>query len=269
MIQFKNEHLTVFESQLFKTTTAVVQTDDCIIVVDPTWLPKEVETIRQYVHAFQHNRPIYLLFTHSDWDHILGYGAFPEALVIASEGLIERNNKEDILEQIREFDDKYYLDRDYPIMYPKVDIVVREDGQIFNIGNTSLTFYKAQGHTNDSIFTIIESLGIWISGDYLSDIEFPFISFSSEKYDETLEKTEMILKKHDIRFLVPGHGHLTESRDEIIKRKKASLNYIKELRRSIQSNNRGYHLLEGYNYIRGLKEFHEENISLVKKELGK
>ena len=35
MIQFKNDFLTVFESSLYKTTTAVVETSDAIIMTDP------------------------------------------------------------------------------------------------------------------------------------------------------------------------------------------------------------------------------------------
>lgn len=269
MIQFKNEHITVFESQLVKTTSVVIQTDDCIIVVDPTWLPKEVEEIRQYVNKIKDNRQIYLLFTHSDWDHILGYGIFLDAIVIASEVFNERNDKEQILEKIREFDDGYYLDRDYPILYPKVDVIVRENGQVLDIGKTSLTFYKANGHTNDGIFTIIEPLGIWIAGDYLSDVEFPYMYFNSEKYEETLAKTDRILNKHEVHFLVPGHGHVTESEEEIQRRKQVSLSYIKELRNAIQSDRESIHLIKGYSYFRGMKAFHEDNISLIKKELGK
>lgn len=266
LIQFKNKEITIFESQLFKTTSIVIQTDDCIIVVDPTWLPNEVEEIRQHVNIIKENKQIYLLFTHSDWDHILGYGAFPDAIIIASKGLKAVKDKESILEQIRGFDDKYYIDRQYPILYPKVDIVVREDGQVLNIGKTTLTFYKADGHTDDGIFTIVEPLGIWIAGDYLSDIEFPYIYFSSEKYEETLNKTDWILTKHDIYFLVPGHGHVTGNKEEINKRKEDSLRYIKGTRSAIESESDSFYLIESYSYLRGMRAFHEGNINLIKKE---
>ncbi|GIN86006.1 MBL fold metallo-hydrolase [Heyndrickxia sporothermodurans] len=269
MIQFKNNHITVFESQLFKTTSTVIETDDCVIVVDPTWLPSEVEEIRDYVNKIKNKKPIYLLFTHSDWDHILGYGAFPDAIVIASKELYERKDKDQIINQIKVFDDKYYIDRDYPISYPKIDIVVSEDGQVLNIEGTSLTFYKAKGHTDDGLFSIVEPYGIWIAGDYLSDVEFPYIYFSSEEYEKTLAKTDLILKKHDVKLLVPGHGHATENIDEIQKRKKESLDYIRELRSAILSKRDSFYLLEKYSYLRAMKDFHEGNIRLLKKEIGK
>ncbi|WP_075979999.1 MBL fold metallo-hydrolase [Bacillus massilinigeriensis] len=267
MIQFKNNDFTIFESQLFKTTSTVVQTDDCIIVIDPTWLPAEVKEIRQHVDQVKQNKRIYLLLTHSDWDHVLGCGAFPDATVIASEGLAEGKEKEQIIEQIKDFDDKYYIDRDYPISYPKVDIVV-EDGQVLDIGQTSITFYLAKGHTDDGIFAIIEPLGIWIAGDYLSDVEFPFIYTSTRNYEETLKKTDRIQEIHKIHYLVPGHGHFTNSKEEIIKRKKDSLYYIEELKKTVHSNGDGSHLIKGYSYLRGMRACHDENINLIKSELG-
>lgn len=207
MIQYQDKHLTVFESQLYKTTSTVIQTEDCVIVVDPCLLPSEVDEIREHVVSMKGNRPVYLIITHSDWDHIVGAGAFPEAIVIASEAF-QLKNPNEILEQVKAFDDEYYIDRKTPVVYPNVDIVVKKDGEQLKIGNTTLTFYEAKGHTDDGIFAIVEPLGIWIAGDYLSDIEFPFIYSSSTDYMKTLEKTEAILSVHRIKFLITGHGHV-------------------------------------------------------------
>jgi hydroxyacylglutathione hydrolase len=38
MIQFQDETVAVFQSALFHTTSTVVQTEDAILLVDPTWL---------------------------------------------------------------------------------------------------------------------------------------------------------------------------------------------------------------------------------------
>ena len=268
LIQYKNEQITVFESKLYKTTSTVIQTEDCILVVDPNLLPNEVETIRQYVDEIQNGRPIYLLFTHSDWDHIVGYGAFPEAKVIASETFSKRQNKDEIIEQIHAFDDQYYIDRPYPITYPIVDEVVTSDGQQLDIGNTKLTFYNAKGHTDDGIFTVIEPLGIWIAGDYLSDLEFPFMYSSSEDYIATLQKTDKILQTHQINLLIPGHGHVTENEYDIIRRKNDGLNYIQQLKSAIHNNTEHLHILDGYHYKRSLKDCHDENVEFLMKELN-
>jgi hydroxyacylglutathione hydrolase len=140
MIAYKTKNLTVFQSALYHTTSTIVETDDCVMVVDPNWLPQEVDAIRHYVEQIRKGRPLYLMFTHSDWDHIIGYSAFPNATVIASESFANCVEKEVIIQQINEFDDRYYISRDYEITFPYVDIVIKQDGQLVTVGGTQLTF---------------------------------------------------------------------------------------------------------------------------------
>ena len=267
MIKYKTKNITVFQSVLYKTTSLVVRTDDCIIIVDPNLLPTEVYEIREYVDKIKGDLPIYLIFTHSDWDHIIGYGIFQDAQVIASRTFQQRTDKEAVLQQIASFDNQYYLDRDYPLLYPKVDIEVVEDGQELQIGETKLVFYLAPGHTEDGIFTIVEPFGIWIAGDYLSDVEFPFIYDNSEKYEKTLSKTNLILTSFHINLLVPGHGHPTNIKEEILFRKVLSYRYIQELRKAIQNNEDHLFLIENYFYKADQIKEHEENYKQIKNEL--
>lgn len=234
MIQYQNQYMTVFQSSLYQTTSTVVQTRDLILVVDPTWLPHEISEIREYVMRIKGERPIYLLFTHADFDHIIGYKAFPEAMTIGSIEMENHPEKESVIEQIEEFDSRYYVQRSYPIHFPKLDIVIKQEGESISIGETQLTFYSAPGHTPDGLFTVIDSLGLLIAGDYLSNVEFPYIYHSSLAYEETMNKVEGILKNHSIRLLVPGHGQVTDVALEIKTRMERSLDYIHELRDAVR-----------------------------------
>jgi glyoxylase-like metal-dependent hydrolase (beta-lactamase superfamily II) len=275
MVQFRNDFITVFESSLFKTTSTVVCTDDVVLVVDPNWLPHEVETTRQWVEVCTNkSRLLYLLFTHSDYDHILGYGAFPGAKVIASQAFAEHPDKEAAIEEVRKWDDEYYIQRKYPYMYPQVDEIIRFDGQTLNIGSTVLTFYLAPGHNRDGIFTIIEDEkhhpAVWIAGDYLSNVEFPYMYYSSDDYETTLSKVDIILKKHPVPFLIPGHGEATSNPAEILRRKDESLEYIRSLRQSLIEGTTydERQLWKRYSFRRGMERFHRENVALMRRELG-
>lgn len=270
MIQRKDKDYTVFQSALFATTSTVVQTKDLVLVVDPTWLPHEVEHIRGYVSFIRGDRPLYLLFTHSDWDHILGFGAFPDAVTIGSRTLAEHTDPESILEQIRTFDDKYYAVRQYPVVFPRIDIQVERDGQQLTVGNTTLTFYLAPGHCSDGIFTIVEPEGIWLAGDYLSDIEFPFLYDGSAAYEETMAKVPAILEKHSVTVTIPGHGAATTSADEVLFRCRKSLDYIRETRKAVAEGREAdtFAQLDGYAFPRGMKAAHEDNLRLFRRELG-
>ena len=270
MIQYRANGVTVFQSALYQTTSTVVETPSCVFIVDPSWLPQEVDDIRTFVIKIRKGRPLYLLFTHSDWDHILGYKAFPEAITIGSSEFVNHPEKQSRVDQILAFDSQYYLTRDYEIVYPCIDRVIQNEKQRFVLDDTLVTFYKASGHTICGLFAIIEPLGVFIAGDYLSDVEFPYIEDSSEAYEKTLHKVDDILESHSINLLVPGHGNSTTQITEIHFRKQRSLEYIKILRTYVQNNNHNKitHMLDEYPFASGMRHYHENNELLIKKELS-
>ncbi len=271
MIKYQDERITVFESALYRTTSTVVRTDDLTLVVDPNWLPREVEDIQNFVQKIRGSAPLYLLFTHSDYDHIIGYKAFPDARVIVSEAFENNPEKSKSLEDVRRFDDEFYIRRNYEIEYPKGDIIVKNDAQVLQIGNTKMTFFLAPGHTPDGFFTIIEPLNVWIAGDYLSNEEFPFIGDSSLEYEKTLSKVDLIQERFDIKMLIPGHGDIAFDKNEIRKRKNENLDYILKLKVAVE---RGEdfdleELWKKYHFPLSMAKIQEENLQLIKKEMGK
>jgi len=272
VIVWKDESTTLFRSALYETISTVVITDDCVIVVDPCWLPDEVEEIKKYVEVNRQNRPLYLLFTHSDYDHIIGYQAFPEAKVIASDAFQRKSCKDKaaIIEQIKAFDDEYYVTRNYETVYPEVDFTIEGDGTIIRIGETKLTFFQAPGHNDDGMFTFIHPLGILIAGDYFSDIEFPYIYVSSYEYEKTILKLDGILAEYPVKLLVTGHGNATRSCSEMKKRQEDSLNYIYKMRQFVLEKNQAEinQLISGCKFPRNMKKFHNNNQLLFEKELN-
>lgn len=271
MIVFKNQSMVVFRSVLYETNSIVIHNDDFVLVVDPAWLPYEVEEIKSYVFSILENKPLYLLFTHSDYDHIIGCNAFPNARIIASKAFAAKSEKEksDIVEQIKEFDDDFYLLRNYQISYPFVDWQTEFDGDTLKIGKTKLVFYQAPGHNSDGIFTVIDSLGLLITGDYFSDVEFPYIYQSSKLYEDSILKLDSILGLHSIKMLIPGHGNFTDDIEEMKKRQADSLAYIHEMREGIAQGNQEQidMLIEGCRFPRNMKKFHKNNQQLFEIEM--
>ncbi len=52
MIHFNKDNITVFQSSLFMTTSAIIQTNDVLIMTDPNWLPNEIEEIKHSLKKF-------------------------------------------------------------------------------------------------------------------------------------------------------------------------------------------------------------------------
>jgi glyoxylase-like metal-dependent hydrolase (beta-lactamase superfamily II) len=280
MIQFKNQHLCIFESALYRTTSSVLNTADLILIVDPNWLPSEIIEIQQHVESLEKSapeRPVLLLFTHSDYDHILGYGAFPNAKVIASEAFVTNTDKQKVINQIKEWDDEYYVRRNYEIEYPVANSIVLRDAQVLEFGNTLLTFYLSPGHNPDGLLTIVDwqnplnnrKQSICLAGDYFSNVEIPFIDFHCGDYENTLGKLDSILANHTINMLVPGHGDAAFTVEEMLNRKNLSLAYIHALKSSIK-NGHEFNLdywISLYDFPISMKKAHRRNVELVSREI--
>ncbi|MFC5450962.1 MBL fold metallo-hydrolase [Paenibacillus aestuarii] len=272
MIQFQNEHMTVFQSVLYQTTATVIQTTDLVLVVDPNWLPSEVEQIRSYVDQIKGARELYLLFTHGDFDHIIGYRAFPDARVIGSKGLSEHPKKAYKLELIRDFDAKHYVERSYSIEFPELDIIMSDNGQQLKKGGTTLTFFQTPGHTADGLFTIVEPLGILIAGDYLSDFELPFIYDSAKAYQQTLLTAKHIFEQYAIKALVPGHGRVTTDLEEMRRRLDLADDHLQRLIQAVtEPNEAAVAALEQEHAFPSsfTQECHAENVRIIQQEFGK
>ncbi len=268
-IQFRSKELIIFESALFRTTTSLIIGDQYILLIDPNWLPIELDFIENIIQSLGKNAEKYLVFTHSDYDHIIGYGKFKEYKTIASKNFINNNEKESVLNQIEKFDDEYYVTRTYEVEYPKIEIPISGDGEKLQIGFDEYQFYQAKGHNKDGIFVLNKTKKILIAGDYLSNIEFPYIYDSLKDYKQTLSKFENIVNLQSIEILVPGHGDYTAHSKEIQKRIDESKTYITELEHSIIEKKEfdETKLYTRYKFPIIMNQFHLNNIKLVKTEL--
>lgn len=267
-IIYRDPQVTIFQSVIFQLNSTVVCTDDLVLVFDPAYLPEEVIGIRRYVDDIRGNRPVYLIFTHSDFDHIIGYRAFEADKVFMTEAMAQNPDSERCVQDALDFDARFYINRPYPIEYPLPDFQVYRDGVQFRQGQTKMTFYLTPGHTADSMMVIVWQLGLCIAGDYLSNLEFPFIDHSSVEYERTLDKLPRIHDRNWFTRLIPGHGTPALGLNDWLNRRIESLAYIYAIRESIATgipfdeNS----LWSRYRYQRLQQEYHVKNVELMKRE---
>ena len=158
-IQYQSDELIIFESALFRTTTSLILGEDYVLLIDPNWLPIELDFIEKTILSLAADKEKYLLFTHSDYDHIIGYGKFKKYKTIASENFIKNLSKDKVLKQIKKFDDDYYVKREYHIEYPKIDIVISGENEKISIGSDEYSFFQARGHNLDGLIVYNEGKG--------------------------------------------------------------------------------------------------------------
>lgn len=268
-LQVDRPDLRIYESALMRTVTTVIIGTEYLLLVDPNWLPQEVDAVHAQVQPLLAGRKPYLLFTHSDYDHIIGYAKFsPAFTTIASKPFVDNPAAESQLRQIREFDDAYYLARDYPITYPQVDTVIGDEGQELILGKDRYRFYLAPGHNADGLLTLNVDRGILIVGDYLSNVEFPFVYHSVADYRNTLAKLAKLISTGSVKVLVTGHGDHTTDRDEMIRRLDDSYAYLDALEASVDTGilYDTTTLFARYGFPTILQKFHDGNLETLRRE---
>src|SRR5699024_11820639 len=178
MSQLQNDFIIGFQSELYATTSTVIESEEAITVVDPNLLPSEVAKITQFVNERIQNKQLYLILTHSDFDHIIGAGAFPEAKIIATKTFENQPHKQEIIDEINHFDHMYYLTRPYPDIYPNVHLIIDNNEINLQLGDLTYVLYLSPRNTNDVLFFYIKNIKTLVTVYYLSNIEIPFITSS-------------------------------------------------------------------------------------------
>lgn len=218
----------IFQSRFWQLNSIIYYENGTALCWDPAYTPLEIDEVRAAVDRFM-PETLFILYTHGDYDHIAGDSRFKEALRVGSVRMAGKKDKDDELRQLIAVDHEFYIRRHIPLLFPNLDMLVSDNGPSrHKLGNVDVHFYPAPGHTTDGLFTIIPSQGLWIAGDYLSDIEFPFVT-DLKAYAETLETAYRIVEDYHVEVMVPGHGKAAFGKAEILDRIKRSENYLESL----------------------------------------
>lgn len=225
----------VFTSYIWQINSTVVETKDHIYVFDPAYFPQEVEQIVRYVRDIRQERPVTLVFTHGDWDHIVGYKEFAEATVVAHEAIEEADRLSEQVQKAALFDGQYYIDRGHSLVVPKIDHPIpatqaTDDPIAFLFADKGeiVEYLPTPGHTRDMMATYFPQEKVLVAGDMLSDREFPFIDDDSNAYLNSLLMLKRLVEAGKVELLVPGHGSCTTDPIEMKQRIKQDIDYIQE-----------------------------------------
>lgn len=266
----------IFQSSIWQTNSVVMLNKAANVTVDPAYFPAEIQVIADFA-ARKRSFSKYVAFTHTDFDHIVGHQPFRDARKIAHENIMHCDREGQLL-QLKEIDDTYYVRRQVPFEFPEADITFKDEFTL-PLKEDTLLFYHAPGHTADSIFIVSPAKKVLIAGDYLSDLEFPFIYHNSSEYMDTLDLAARLTETYDLEFIVPGHGEPGGTKAELLGRIGRDKDYVGELmervREYLLQGLQEHEILEvmkemdyGNERITGMMiKMHLENVRLVVREL--
>ena len=258
-----SDFIQVFQSALWQLNSTYIHYQGTTMVFDPAYLPNEIQLISNLCPQAQKGKR-YIVYTHGDFDHVVGCQSFEGFEQVGSKAMADRPDIQRVLIQMEAFDHENYISRPYPVGYPELDhkLIISESHTI-RLGTIEILVYKAGGHTADGLFYIIPDLKLWIAGDYLSDIEFPFIEDGIDQYFRTMARATKIVNEFEIDFMIPGHGSIAFTKEEIVSRIERSINYLDSLRNKVIPDWRvswGHSPFETY-----LDKMHQNNLAKLLK----
>jgi glyoxylase-like metal-dependent hydrolase (beta-lactamase superfamily II) len=223
----------VVTSGFWQTNAIALRAGDEAMLIDSPYLPDELEALPSLL-AGAGFEPDGLLATHADFDHLLGRLAFPGMTLGLCESSVERLHREpgEAQRDLRKYDNEFYVSRPAPLALGQVQ-GLPVPGSV-EIGDRELELQPAEGHTPDGMAIFDRAHGLLMVGDYLSDVEIPWISEggSLADYRATLARLAPLVEA--ATTVVPGHGE-PHDRDAALRLLDEDVDYLDALERGEQS----------------------------------
>jgi glyoxylase-like metal-dependent hydrolase (beta-lactamase superfamily II) len=195
----------VVTSGFWQTNAIALRVGEEAVLIDSPYLPDELDALSGLL-ASAGFEPDGLLATHADFDHLLGRLAFPGMTLGMAESSVERLQREpgDAQRALRQYDAEFYVTRPAPLALGQVQ-ALPVPGHV-EIGDRELELHPAEGHTPDGMALFDRAQGLLIVGDYLSDVEIPWISEGGSLGDYRATLARLAPLVEEATTVVPGHG---------------------------------------------------------------
>jgi glyoxylase-like metal-dependent hydrolase (beta-lactamase superfamily II) len=224
------------------------------MLIDSPYLPDELDALPSLL-AGAGFEPDGLIATHADFDHVLGRLAYPGMALGLAESSVERTRREPGGAQraLRDYDSQFYVTRPAPLALGQVQ-ALPVPGAV-ELGERELELHPAEGHTADGMAVFDRARGVLVVGDYLSDVEIPWISASGSLADYRTTLARLAPLVEAAATVVPGHG-AAHQRDVALRLLEEDLAYLDALERGEER------LPEG-RATKAQRTIHAENVTRV------
>jgi glyoxylase-like metal-dependent hydrolase (beta-lactamase superfamily II) len=242
----------VVTSAFWQTNAVALRVDEEAVLIDSPYLPDELDALPSLL-AGAGFEPDGLLATHADFDHLLGRMAFPGLTLGLAESSVQRLHESpgQAQRELRQYDDEYYVVRPAPLGLGQVQ-ALPVPGHV-ELGDRELELHPAEGHTVDGMALFDRAQGLLIVGDYLSDVEIPWIHATLADYRATLARLGALVE--DVTTVVPGHG-APHDRETALRLLEEDADYLDALER-------GEARLPDGRDTKAQRGIHEENLERV------
>ena len=226
----------VVTSRFWQTTATAIRAPGGgeSFLIDSPYFPDELELLPMLLQQSGFPEPSGLLATHADWDHLLGRYAFPGLALGVGSSTGERLRAEPGAAQreLRDADADFYVVRPSPLALGSYQ-VLPVPGKM-QIGDEEIELHPTGGHTVDGVAFLVRSASLLVCGDYVSDVEIPWISPGGgiDDYRATLARLSALIEE-GCDAIIPGHGS-PHDRSRALQIVDEDLDYLDALERGEQ-----------------------------------
>lgn len=246
----------VVTSRIWQTNAIALRSGGEALLVDSPYFPDELEALPALLREAGFT-PNALFATHADYDHVLARYAFPELTLGVGEPTMLRIRTEPgaVQRELRDEDARNYVVRPGPLTLGNLQSLP-VPGYV-ELGEHEMELHPADGHTSDGTALLVEFAGLLLPGDYLSNLEIPWISpgGSLQDYRATLARLAPLVERAET--VVPGHGG-PNTREAALRILDEDAEYLDALERGEERPK----LPEGRDTARQ-REIHIENLTLL------
>jgi glyoxylase-like metal-dependent hydrolase (beta-lactamase superfamily II) len=193
----------VVTSRIWQTNATALRSGGEVMLIDSPYFPDELEALPALLRQAGFT-PNALFATHADYDHVLGGYAFPELTLGVGEPTMVRIRTEpgEVQRELRDEDARNYVTRPGPLTLGNLQSLP-VPGYV-ELGTHELELHPADGHSSDGTAVLAEYAGLLVCGDYISNLEIPWIFGSLDDYRATLARLAPLIER--VEMVVPGHG---------------------------------------------------------------
>jgi glyoxylase-like metal-dependent hydrolase (beta-lactamase superfamily II) len=222
----------VVTSRIWQTNATVLRNGGEVLLIDSPYFPDELEALPALLRqvGFEPNA---LFATHADYDHVLGPLAFPGLPLGVGDHTMERirSSPGEAQRELRDEDARNYVVREKPLALGSLQSLPVPG--YLELGEIELELHVADGHTSDGTALLSREYGVLVLGDYLSDVEIPWISPGGglDVYRATLGRLAPLVEAAET--IIPGHG-LPHTRETALRLLDEDLDYLDALAEGVQ-----------------------------------
>ncbi len=207
---------------------------DAAVAVDPGITPEGIATFRAALEAGGARRVTHVVLTHSHHDHIRGWNAFGDAVVVAPSVVAAKKDgpRARILAGKSKVDERMGVS-DEDFVYPVVDRTFEEQ-MTLQVGTLTLELRSLPGHSDCTSIVLVPELKALLSADYLVSPGLPYCRWEAAPFERANGTLKDLIVEFGIERVVPAHNDLLESQDAALAAIEEELSYFRFLRQEVE-----------------------------------